>query len=229
MSRKRAVPSSVDDDVGTPVTATKPRPDGVAINVGGTRFTTNASTLTASSAYFQRLFSDRWAEAADDYFLDRDPEPFGILLSFMRSGQLKLPKEDPALAESILLEAEFLGLNGVSRVVKARAHRNWNPEWSGDDEAAATAFDEEHGGLLPAISSGVLPSRYFTTKPDAPKSKVIQLLPAPPGCKVIIAHAHGTAVTLPVHCLALVENQKKTRSHTNFGASGIDAIVSHPY
>jgi hypothetical protein len=227
-SRKRAA----HDADGSPTTCSKPRFECINIDVGGTCFKTSVSTLTAASAYFQRLLSERWAEERPtDLFLDRDPEPFGILLSFMRTGHLKLPEDNAALAGSILLEAEYLGIDSVLQLVKARAHRNWHADWSGDDRAAVAAFSEENGDTLSAVSSGVLPYRYFTSKRDDKKRKVVQLLPAPPGCMVTIKYGgrNETIETLPVHCLALVENRRQIRSGDRFGADVLDAIVTHPY
>ena len=119
MSRKRpAAGSPATDDTTTP---SRRLVDRVVVDVGGTRFSTSTSTLTASSSYFQRLFSDRWASSDDECFLDGDPEPFAILLSYMRRGHLDLPE---SLAQRVLLEAEFLGVDSLLVEVKARAHRN---------------------------------------------------------------------------------------------------------
>ena len=57
--------------------------DRVILDVGGTRFATSVSTLTANSTYFESLFS-RWDEADEEVFLDRDPDVFRVLLSCMR-------------------------------------------------------------------------------------------------------------------------------------------------
>lgn len=237
-SRKRPAPSPADDAAtgGTPLTLSKPqrRSDCVTIDVGGTRFKTTVSTLTASSAYFSAIFSVQWEEEGrDEYFLDRDAQPFGILLSFMRSGQLKLPKDNDELTEAILLEAEYLGIDAATRLVKARAHRNWHGQLRDkrDNAAAAIAFDQEHGGIASALASGVLPWRYFNSCRDQPN--VLQLVPAPPGCKVTVKHVKDEEVlTLPVHCLALVENgglRGGRQSPPKSGAKWIDAVVTHPH
>jgi len=64
--------------------------DHVLLNVGGTKFSTSIMTLTSSSAYFQSLFSEEWANDRpnspdDEVFVDQDPVPFQILLSFNAS------------------------------------------------------------------------------------------------------------------------------------------------
>ena len=240
MSRKRAASGSpATDDTstkrvasGSPATDDTTAParrlvDRVVVDVGGTRFCTSTSTLTASSSYFQRLFSDRWASSSEDEcFLDGDPEPFAILL--MRRGHLDLPE---SLAQRVLLEAEFLGVDSLLVEVKARAHRNLHPEFQDSSDAnAAASFDAEHGGMRDALRSGVLPARYYAPPPEP---KVVQLFPAPEGLRVRVWKKGDDDVdggtTFPVHCLALVENPKELESGSGVdGGSGLDAFVSHP-
>ena len=99
----------------------KRRTDRIVVDVGGTRFTTSASTLTAGSEYFERLLSPRWcAEPPEEIFLDRDPEPFAILLTYMRTGLLELSKDNQSLARRVMVEAEFLGMQGFIDSVKAQ-------------------------------------------------------------------------------------------------------------
>ena len=243
MSRKRAASGSpaTDDTTikrvasGSPATDDTTAPvrrlvDRVVVDVGGTRFCTSTSTLTASSSYFQRLFSDRWASSSEDEcFLDGDPEPFAILLSYMRRGHLDLPE---SLAQRVLLEAEFLGVDSLLVEVKARAHRNLHPEFQDSSDAnAAASFDAEHGGLRDALRSGVLPARYYAPPPKPPpppEPKVVQLFPAPEGLRVgVWKNDDLEGEILPVHCLALVENPKKLPSGVE-GGSRLDAIVTHP-
>ena len=242
MSRKRAASGSpaTDDTTikrvasGSPATDDTTAPvrrlvDRVVVDVGGTRFCTSTSTLTASSSYFQRLFSDRWASSSEDEcFLDGDPEPFAILLSYMRRGHLDLPE---SLAQRVLLEAEFLGVDSLLVEVKARAHRNLHPEFQDSSDAnAAASFDAEHGGLRDALRSGVLPARYYAPPPEP---KVVQLFPAPEGLRVRVWKKGDDDVdggtTFPVHCLALVENPKELESGSGVdGGSRLDAFVTHP-
>ena len=99
----------------------KRRTDRIVVDVGGTRFTTSASTLTSASEYFERVLSPRWcAEPPDELFLDRDPEPFKILLTYMRTGLLELSKDNQSLARRVMVEAEFLGMQGFIDSVKAQ-------------------------------------------------------------------------------------------------------------
>ena len=240
MSRKRAASGSpASDDTttkraasGSPATDDTTAParrlvDRVVVDVGGTRFCTSTSTLTASSSYFQRLFSDRWASSSEDEcFLDGDPEPFAILLSYMRRGHLDLPE---SLAQRVLLEAEFLGVDSLLVEVKARAHRNLHPEFQDSSDAnAAASFDAEHGGLRDALRSGVLPARYYAPPPEP---KVVQLFPAPEGLRVRVWKKEDDdddpGTIFPVHCLASVENPKELASGVE-GGGRLDAFVSHP-
>ena len=120
-SRKRRLvsPQQPDEEQAEPRAAR--RTDRIVVDVGGTRFTTSASTLTSASEYFERLLSPRWcAEPPEELFLDRDPEPFKILLTYMRTGLLELSKDNQSLARRVMVEAEFLGMQGSIDSVKAQ-------------------------------------------------------------------------------------------------------------
>lgn len=171
----------------------------VSLDVGGTQFTSSATTLAVSSGYFERLLSRRWAAGGSkSIFLDRDPEPFAVLLSYMRSHLVALP-DDVSFCRRVLVEAEFLAMERYITIIKAVAHRNEQPDprWIGSDAEAAASFDARHGGLIPAIESGVLPARFLEpigrarlpqtggwVATEGPAAQVRQLLPAPPGTQV---------------------------------------------
>ena len=156
------------------------RTDRIVVDVGGTRFTTSASTLSSASEYFERLLSPRWcAEPPEELFLDRDPEPFKILLTYMRTGLLELSKDNLSLARRVMIEAEFLGMVGLIDSVKARAIENTG--WEGTDADAVKCF----GSFDAAIRNGILPASFFPPPPPPPR-KIVQLLPAPPGTRVEI-------------------------------------------
>jgi hypothetical protein len=102
----------------TPATAAKRhvarQPDRVTLDVGGVLFHTSQDTLTANSAYFCGLFSGAWSSDGEDpQFIDRDPDAFRVLLSCMRNRSIILPKDDLALSARVLLEADFLGVDGL--------------------------------------------------------------------------------------------------------------------
>ena len=176
-SRKRPANTPADDNPAaatTPATGSRPRLiDRINVDVGGTIFTTSVSTLTGASVYFQHMFSDRWQDQPQEtLFLDRDPQPFAILLGYMRSGSLELPEADLSLSRRVLLEAEYLGCERLLVEVKATAMRNSRPDSSNDvipspsdDAEAAAEFDAKYGSLQQALRERVLPERYFGVAP----------------------------------------------------------------
>ena len=120
-SRKRRLVSPQQPDEVQAEPRAARRTDRIVVDVGGTRFTTSASTLTSASEYFERLLSPRWcAEPPEELFLDRDPEPFKILLTYMRTGLLELSKDNQSLARRVMVEAEFLGMQSFIDSVKAQ-------------------------------------------------------------------------------------------------------------
>ena len=106
----------------------------VVLNVGGTRFSTSITTLSSSSAYFDSLFSHEWAESRDngydeEVFVDQDPEPFRVLLSYMRLGKV----EASDITLPVLLQAKFFGIDKLLEAVRCVARR------SEDDSPLLTA------------------------------------------------------------------------------------------
>eukprot|EP00956_Cyclotella_meneghiniana_P020044 scaffold34931_cov38-Cyclotella_meneghiniana.AAC.8 len=97
----------------------------VVLNVGGTRFSTSITTLSNSSAYFESLFSHEWAESRDngdgeEVFVDQDPEPFRVLLSYTRLGKV----EASELTLPVLLQAKFFGMERLLAAVRYVARRS---------------------------------------------------------------------------------------------------------
>lgn len=80
----------------------------VKLNVGGHRFVTTRQTLTHGENFFTALLSGRTPAIKDDrdhYFIDRDGQYFGVLLEFLRTGELIIP---PSLRrDAVLREAAF--------------------------------------------------------------------------------------------------------------------------
>jgi len=143
--------------------------DRVVLDVGGTKFITSASTLTSNSAYIASLLSDNWIESnhgEDEIFIDQDPVPFKVLLAYMRRGSIKVKDIDT----DVLLLAEFLGIERLLLAVKVRWYCNIGrgPVHTTDDDIAL-AFDQEHGGIMRAISSGLFP--YFLKQNDVNAEK----------------------------------------------------------
>ena len=160
----------------------------ITLDVGGTTFTTSSDTLTSNSTYFASLFR-RWSSSSDsndDYnidgttnnneiFIDQDPEPFRILLAYMRRGQIRVDDID----ESVLSLAEFLGIDQLLLAVKIRWYCNIGTGpiiigLSTTDEDIAIEFDKEHGGIRRALSSGLFP--YFRKQDDVNAEKDLATL-----------------------------------------------------
>lgn len=163
----------------------------VQLNVGGTCMTTALTTLEARSSYFRSMFS-RWstADEHDEIFLDCDADAFRVLLSYMRSGVVLLPKTDPDLCSRVLLQAEFLGMDEflweVKGVALQHTHRGGHSRTPSGELASkesspaerAAAFDAAFGSLHAALISGVLPDRYFGPPQPPARRTIKQLLPA---------------------------------------------------
>ena len=187
-SRKRRLvsPQQPDEEQAEPRAAR--RTDRIVVDVGGTRFTTSASTLTSASEYFERLLSPRWcAEPPDEIFLDRDPEPFAILLTYMRTGLLELSKDNQSLARRVMVEAQFLGMQSCIDCVKVAAVKSHYSVGLIDGDAV-DYFDQTHGSFDAAIRDGILPARFFAPPPPPPPPKIVQVVPAPPGTRVRICY-----------------------------------------
>mmetsp|Transcript_26521 Transcript_26521/g.44827 ORF Transcript_26521/g.44827 Transcript_26521/m.44827 type:complete len:396 (-) Transcript_26521:1326-2513(-) len=97
------------------------------VNVGGTRFHTSRQTLTSGSCFFEAALS-RFAEGAqeDEFYVDRDPVPFPIILNYMRSGVLQCSKEQQNMLMGVVLEADFYGMDGLVQEVKQKCLLNLN-------------------------------------------------------------------------------------------------------
>jgi len=166
--------------------------------MGGTKFVTAVSTLTPNSAYCASLFSDNWNhddDAGDEIFLDQDPVPFEILLAYMRRGMIKVKDIDT----NVLALAEFLGMERLLLAVKVRWYCNIGkgPIVSGDEEIAG-AFDQEHGGIPKAISTGLFP--YFLKRNEVDVDKDLasmEFSEQGPYISVTIADSNGGVTKSP--------------------------------
>lgn len=120
------------------VTALKPksfpRSAFVTLCIGDQRFKTSRATLAlAGGMYFAALLSDRWHEGEEanlgceeEVFIDRDPEPFGVILSFLRSGckVLNVDETNKRLFVAVLVEADFYQIEVLTNMVKVSCQRN---------------------------------------------------------------------------------------------------------
>ena len=98
----------------------------VTVNVGGKLFSTFRSTLTIKSTYFSKRLSGRFSDADDrEIIIDRDHEPFSIMLSYLRSGKL-LISSGKLLFRSVLIEADFYGIDEIVNMVRDKCFCNLN-------------------------------------------------------------------------------------------------------
>ncbi|CAL5376280.1 unnamed protein product [Camellia sinensis] len=95
--------------------------DTVKFNVGGKIFETTATTLANAgrNSLFGTMFDENWnlqTHNFDEYFIDRNPDCFAVLLDLLRTGELCIPSNIP---EKLLhREALFYGLLDHVRTAK---------------------------------------------------------------------------------------------------------------
>ena len=134
------------------------------VNVGGKLFPTFRSTLTMKSTYFETRLSGRFSDDAGDseIIVDRDHEPFNIILSYLRSGEL-LISPDKLLFSSVLIEADFYGIDELVGMVREKCYCNLNhididevysEVWQRDCKATFPSFKD-------IINHIFFPSLYF--------------------------------------------------------------------
>ncbi|KAI3880864.1 hypothetical protein MKW92_026823 [Papaver armeniacum] len=96
--------------------------DKVRFNVGGKIFETTAKTLANAgrNSMFGAMFDDQWnlrpREVNDEYFIDRDPKCFSVLLNLLRTGKLHVPLNIPE--KFVYEEALYYGLFENVRAAK---------------------------------------------------------------------------------------------------------------
>ncbi|KAI8570375.1 hypothetical protein RHMOL_Rhmol01G0029100 [Rhododendron molle] len=98
--------------------------DRVKFNVGGKTFETTATTFAVAgrNSFFGALFDKNWnlqPDQSNEYFINRDPDCFGVLLNLLRTGKLYIPSNIPE--KLIYDEALFYGLLDHVRSAK------WGP------------------------------------------------------------------------------------------------------
>ena len=151
--------------------------DVVILDVGGKLYKTTQATLIRFSSYFEAMFSEHWSredeedgdERVKTIFIDKDPQPFQFILSYMREGCIQIPEEDMSLAKNIILQGEYFGLNDFISHVKAQAWQNGgkvcHSSWEGgdiiEDPDPLSAFDSTFESIIDAINQGFLPDAYF--------------------------------------------------------------------
>jgi hypothetical protein len=88
--------------------------DPVTLNIGGTLFTASVETLTREKTLFTTLLSDEFAQQPDkQYFIDRDPKHFSLLLNYLRTGNLNIERLSPIERSELLTEAQYYEITSV--------------------------------------------------------------------------------------------------------------------
>ncbi|KAI3964697.1 hypothetical protein MKW92_007867 [Papaver armeniacum] len=109
--------------------------DKVRFNVGGKIFETSATTLASArrSSMFGAMFDDEWnwlrelmqlfrnlqpSQVNEEYFIDRNPDCFSVLLDLLRTGELCVPPHVPD--KLFYKEALYYGLLDHVRAARFR-------------------------------------------------------------------------------------------------------------
>lgn len=120
----------------------------VKLNVGGKRFVTSPSTLenAGRESMLGAMISHDWAPEkpnSHEYFIDRNPDYFSLLLDFLRTGELHVP---PDMSQKALYrEALYYGL--MDRVHSAA----WAHSLDGNRIRLATSIHGKATGHTTAI------------------------------------------------------------------------------
>ncbi|KAF3775109.1 BTB/POZ domain-containing protein [Nymphaea thermarum] len=127
--------------------------DRIKLNVGGRIFETTTTTLANAgrNSLFGAMFDDQWNPRGpmdggqDEYFIDRNPGCFSVLLDLLRTGELHIPANLP---EHLLYrEALYYGLLDHVRAAK------WG-EFDGNRVKLATSVRGRAPGDGTAIRAG---------------------------------------------------------------------------
>ena len=118
----------------------------VTVDVGGVVYKSTAQTLCKSPTLAALLARD-----SDSLFVDRDGEPFRVVLSFLRTDEL-LDKK-PENAEALLCEARYYDLPDLVETLEAYlAPKPRRPWWA----RARDLFFDHYGKAIVAIAARFL-------------------------------------------------------------------------
>ncbi|KAK3599702.1 hypothetical protein CHS0354_037173 [Potamilus streckersoni] len=117
----------------------------VVFNVGGTTFETYWSTLHAqpnSKLADEKFLSKHFRKDQGDYFFDKDPDIFRVVLNYLRTGELHLPSYicGPAIKD----ELEYWGLS--YHLIERCCWNNYN-SWNSTLEALNQLERDRKGNL----------------------------------------------------------------------------------
>merc|ERR1712039_309163 len=119
---------------------------GITLNVGGTNFTTTVATLTQYpySNLAAMIDPQLPPDMTDDKgysFIDRDPKPFEVILSYLRSGVL--PEDIVGCSlQQVELEADYYGLEELLRIIDERMNAKEKEEEE-RPKMSSTEYDEK--------------------------------------------------------------------------------------
>ncbi|KAI3955830.1 hypothetical protein MKW98_006190 [Papaver atlanticum] len=122
--------------------------DKVRFDVRGKIFETTATTLASAprNSVFGAMFDDEWnlQDNKEEYFMDRNPDFFPVLLDLLGTGELNIP---PNLSEKLLFkEAHYYGLLEHVRTAKFS-------EFNCNRLRLASSFKGQSSGNCTAISA----------------------------------------------------------------------------
>ena len=113
----------------------------ISLNVGGVIFTTSVTTLThypnSMLAAMFDMESERPPARKDgqgNFFIDRDHEPFRVILSFLRSTRLSEVIVGCTL-EQLEWEADFFGLEELLKIIRERKKAEEEERKSAEQES----------------------------------------------------------------------------------------------
>lgn len=95
----------------------------IHLDVGGQLFRTTIETLQRFEGYFQSLTQWPCGEDKGDrdhpIFIDRDPQTFPTILSFLRSGAIVWSDESDDYLRKLSLEAQFYCLQDLTQAIES--------------------------------------------------------------------------------------------------------------
>ncbi|KAH7701451.1 BTB/POZ domain-containing protein KCTD5-like protein [Aphelenchoides avenae] len=103
----------------------------IRLNVGGKIFTTTKQTLCKEpESFFARLFATDLQPSDKDesgaYLIDRDPDCFPAILSYLRSGLVNI--SDRSVIPALKKEADFYGLSVLMELLEAVSKKSISVE-----------------------------------------------------------------------------------------------------
>jgi hypothetical protein len=104
-------------DLGERINDITSNKEKVTINVGGKIFTTFKSTLMKDHwcilAVLIKEYEDSYRPLPQEFFFDRRPEYFEILLNYLRTGRIKYNNFSETMLKQLYIEAEFYEVSDV--------------------------------------------------------------------------------------------------------------------